>query len=445
MKPARILSLLPFLALTHSASAAFVAHEWGTFTSLQGSDGVPLEGLEIEDDPLPEFVHSRVEPELRLTLASDDACGPGCRISWAHGCLCPPPRQDPPRPPAPAPRPTYIPPEPRPFPKGMEFPTDPGTPFAVNQKMETPVLYLHSDRELDAQVEVDFPGGILGQYYPAPSKVVPEVGKAERLANGYARFDVKVLTEEAQLPHVDPSNIYAPSREVKANTLVTPHGETEKFIFYRGLGKFRTAMKVTSQGNEITLHDAETGPKAQAAFLVYSDGSRGSIRMISLAKGRMHPVSAQIVQHMKSRLLEETEFHHRAEQFLGDALVESGLYRDEAVAMVRTWNKSYFRTPGLRVLYLLSREETEKLLPMRISPQPDQVVRTLVGRIEILTDAEEQELLQLAEYTPVRQLVEKFGRFAQAKVLRLIAISTRADSTRKLLETYDELRKHRVD
>ena len=36
---------------------AFVAHEWGTFTTLAGSDGVLLPGLYHEEEQLPYFVY----------------------------------------------------------------------------------------------------------------------------------------------------------------------------------------------------------------------------------------------------------------------------------------------------------------------------------------------------------------------------------------------------
>src|SRR5688500_3534809 len=39
----------------------FVVHEWGTFTSMQGSDGVVLEGLTREEEALPSFVYSRAK------------------------------------------------------------------------------------------------------------------------------------------------------------------------------------------------------------------------------------------------------------------------------------------------------------------------------------------------------------------------------------------------
>src|SRR5579872_3742759 len=39
------------------AQQPFVAHEWGTFTTLAGSDGVLLPGLYHEEESLPYFVY----------------------------------------------------------------------------------------------------------------------------------------------------------------------------------------------------------------------------------------------------------------------------------------------------------------------------------------------------------------------------------------------------
>ena len=41
------------------AKAPFLVHEWGTFTSVQGADGVGLEGLAHEEQALPDFGYSR--------------------------------------------------------------------------------------------------------------------------------------------------------------------------------------------------------------------------------------------------------------------------------------------------------------------------------------------------------------------------------------------------
>src|SRR5882672_8483094 len=45
-------------AATARANDQLVVHEWGTFTSLQNSGGAPIGGINIDDEPLPSFVHN---------------------------------------------------------------------------------------------------------------------------------------------------------------------------------------------------------------------------------------------------------------------------------------------------------------------------------------------------------------------------------------------------
>src|SRR4051794_18489374 len=62
-----------------SREPGLVVHEWGTFTSLQGSDGVPLKWNPLESSRLPGFVYDwnrsgfRRTPSGMLTLGLKQA------------------------------------------------------------------------------------------------------------------------------------------------------------------------------------------------------------------------------------------------------------------------------------------------------------------------------------------------------------------------------------
>ena len=60
--------------------------------------------------------------------------------------------------------------------------------------------------------------------------------------------------------------------------------------------------------------------------------------------------------------------------------------------MVNTWEKSYFRTPGLRVLYVLPRQTVDQIIPIQVKPTPDQLERIMVGRVEVLTPDREKQI-----------------------------------------------------
>jgi hypothetical protein len=303
--------------------------------------------------------------------------------------------------------------------------------------METPVLYFYSDREQDVEVDVRYPRGIISQYYPAPSLFEPPLHGATALEGGRTVFDVRVLGRSfnSMIPFVSPRSIYAPARQVDSNPIRSSAGEYEKFIFYRGLGRFDTELRVTSNAENRMLVSNEGRNPIQAVLLlqIEADG-RGAI----LNQGALHGGNSQeiskAVSSIKTHLKSRQEFLSEAKAMLVSELVRSGLYLDESVAMANTWEKSYFGQEGLRVLYILNREETEALLPMRVNPQPDSLVRTLVGRVEVVSAQEENSLLLQIETAPATDLslLGRFGRFAEAKLLRLRQVSSKPQVTARI-------------
>ena len=390
---------IPALATSPHFPSRFVAHEWGTFTSLQGSDGHVVDGLHHEDEVLPDFVHSREQAAV-------------AGIAGGNG-------------PGPTPQPSS---NPKPWPhchgKGCDFEPAAGTDLGVTQKMETPVIYFYTPADRDVKVKVGFPGGLITQWYPEASAFSPGAGDVRALANGSTEWNVHLTNATQALPPVAPQDIWAPSREVDAAYVTdTARGEHEKFIFYRGLGRFTTPIEVGSapgRGLQIRNPDART---VADAFLIRVDGQgNGSFRSLGAVPAR----GARDVTRYElgAPLAPEAEYLAQASAGIQSALVRSGLYPAEARAMVNTWKRSYLMTPGLRVLYVLPRAWTEKLLPLSLEPAPAELVRTLVGRIEVLTADEEQELLRrlvAAVSSPDQQrtIVDSLGRFAEPKLRRI--------------------------
>jgi hypothetical protein len=117
-------------------------------------------------------------------------------------------------------------------------------------------------------------------------------------------------------------------------------------------------------------------------------------------------------------------------QKMEQALKAEGLFPREASAMVNTWKDSWFQEQGARVLYLLPRAWTDEILPITIKPNPQKVVRVMVGRAELITPAVEQqltlELTRAREGQPgtgaqLEQLVNQLGRFAKPAIERALA------------------------
>lgn len=374
-------------------AAGLTVHEWGTFTSMQGSSGENVEGLHHEDESLPSFVHELTERR------------PGVRQA-CKGADC---RQ-------------YNPPV-------VETPVRVKT--GVTQKMETPVIYFYGTEEAArASVQVDFPQGIISQWYPAVSRLLPSPEGARSLTGGQAVWDVKLSKAPLAIPSVRPDDIWAPSRQVQAD-FVSAQGENERLIFYRGLGRFDTPLNVHSKSlgkeqHRLSITNA-SGERVPAAFLLHTDGKAGYIRSLGALAGQKTP-------HVFSVTLGDTAYENvpmeafvaQASKDLQAALVASGLYADEARAMVNTWSKSYFRTPGSRILYVLPREWTDAILPIKVTPEPSQLVRTLIGRVEILTQSEESGILDDLEEAAKNGTsfdLQALGRFAEPKLRRVVSLT----------------------
>ncbi len=388
-----------------------VVHEWGTFTSVQGSNGVSLQGLQHEDESLPDFVYGRDSLKEGATVAES---GPGDRGGsggtgnpgdWPHG---------------------------HGHGKRVEPQMLARADTSITQKLETPVVYFYSDHAQTVNVDVDFPGGVISQWFPNATQFAPPVGGNQRLANGSMSWSVDVLDHAASVPTIPQDSIWAPSRKVNSN-FVSFKGENEKFIFYRGLGNFKTSFTVESKKGSYTLANSSAQDIPSAFLIRVTAGShpQGFIKPLgNIAAHHTMMLDASEIPAL------DADFDHylkSVSENLGKALVESGLFADEAQAMVNTWSKSYFKTPGTRVLYVLPRAWTDAILPIRVTPQPTSLIRTLVGRVEVLSQEEERNLeagLQDLKPETTQSFVNDLGRFAEPKLRRVIGL-TRQNSVRK--------------
>ena len=76
------------------------------------------------------------------------------------------------------------------------------------------------------------------------------------------------------------------------------------------------------------------------------------------------------------------------------ALVNAGLFPDEATAMLKTWELSYFKSPGRRLFYLTPRGWTDQVLPLSVDGAD--ITRVMIGRIELITPGQRVRLARIA-------------------------------------------------
>lgn len=252
-----------------------------------------------------------------------------------------------------------------------------GTPGTV--RMETPVLYVHTDEPVVLDVDVRFLGSALTEWYPefALDPALPNVWArpADRLIWKGIRAE-PLATSNVILPTTIAGGPYFCARGVDAAVLTVPTwtgtDESEKFLFYRGTGSFPTPLFVVAEGDAVKVRNR--GAQRIDQVMLFERDERGLAYDI----------------HCYLDPNEEFAFDRRAQTFALDLRLDDlkkilrgqGLREDEAQAMVDTWRDSWFE-PGLRVLYTVPREVTDAVLPLTVTPAPQSIVRVMIGRTDV--------------------------------------------------------------
>lgn len=370
----------------------FRVHEWGTNTIVVGSDGSMQRGLHHEEEDLPPFVLDR----RRSELASE-----------------------------------------------------------VDTKMETPVTYFYSERPITARVAVQFPKGVLTQWYPSVQTFWPPIlrGRGDPALDPRFPFtsaqcresfgahaglldwgDVQILARDVRPSAPDaPLDRYTWShaRAVAANPVrVTGSGaaQEERFLFYRGLGNLPIAARVAAMPGDVgrdgglAITNLDKAERLGAVFVLRVERDRAAFSVV--------PEGVAPSGTLARRAPEATTPIETYVQDLARAMVteldRAGLYHDESISMVKTWARQWFRTPGVRVLYLAPRAWTDAQIPLTIDPRPTEIARVMVIRVEAITPAQEEVDLAMATKLDTAPAEAEayfagLGRFAEPRLRRAMA------------------------
>jgi hypothetical protein len=405
----------------HYPGTGFVVHEWGTDTVVVGSDGSLQRGLHHEEEDLPGFVYDRMKA----------------------GTL------------------------------------EGSTSVAV--KMETPVTYFYSDVPRTVNVAVDFPRGVFTQWYPAamgfwppiaaPSSVIGVSEPTDPVFNlafpfttpacstkygsvGNGLLDwgtVEILARQAppaNLPEAPLDKFtWSYARNVDANSLRIANApgaivqpQDEKFLFYRGLGNFELPVNVAAPGGS-NLALENTYPEAiPTAFVVRVGNGKGAFVAHEQGIGANSSLTTTIPSLEGASDI--GPFTGALADAVTRALDQTGLYHDEAVAMVDTWKRQWFGTPGIRVFYLIPQSWTDASIPLKVTPAPDSLVRVMMIRVEVIAPEDEaidvQFVQKLEDPNTAPEAESHFaslGRFAEPRLRRAMAILDNPVYANAYLET----------
>lgn len=348
-----------------------VVHEWGTFTSLQDEAGRTLGGINSDDEPVPGFCHD---------------------VDWSVVS-----------------RPSELPPI---LSKGVAT-----CNRDVTMRLETPVLYFHlppgASEPLIAFVKVAFRGGWLTQFYPAAETggFSPSDALTEK-SNGSLSWNDLQLGVKANGPETS-ERVWTAPRAVQAASVSATNGESERFLFYRGVGHLACPLQVSRSADSMMLECrsqisaalSSCVPMSVRHLWLASFGADGACAFRELPPVALQPQSSSGKQpalfaspaafapsEYSAANLDRLRWEMRA------ALGEEGLFPDEADALLNTWEVSYFKSAGLRLFFMVPRAWTDWFLPLDISV-PSEVKRAMVGRLELVTPEQRALLKTLAQAT----------------------------------------------
>jgi hypothetical protein len=332
-------------------SAKFEVHEWGTFTSVAGPDGLALNWQPFDGPTdLPCFVH-RIQIGAKASLA--------------------------------------------------------GT-----VRMETPVIYFYAPHAIAARVHVTFPQGYITEWYPKATQVARHFGSGNEPGpeireprNGepdsieWPQVNIAPALESPKFPFQFESSHYYAARSTDAAPLIVAD-EKEKFLFYRGVGEFQPPIGV-EPGADNQVRVRNLGKDDLPAAILFENRD-GNIR---------YQVQGAVKNQVSMTLPRSAGDLAALKLDLEKILTAQGLFLREAHAMVETWRDSWFED-GSRVFYILPSSAMESILPLQIEPRPDRIARVFVGRVEVLTP-EVKKIVTKAMASHDRDTLEKYGRFLE--------------------------------
>jgi hypothetical protein len=201
--------------------------------------------------------------------------------------------------------------------------------------------------------------------------------------------------------------VWTSPRDVRCAPVSTATGESEQFLFYRGVASLQPplAAGLSVDGKTVTLSSRvplELASKAplKVAKLWYVDiredgalayRSLPALELVVNSNGVLRTIPGDFADgdYSLTRLADL-----RKEMQAG--LVADGLFEDEAAALLNTWEASYFRSHGIRLFFMVPRAWTDHVLPLKTSVAAT-LERAMIGRLELIAPRQRACLRRIAD------------------------------------------------
>ncbi|MEZ4269288.1 MAG: hypothetical protein R3F39_23265 [Myxococcota bacterium] len=343
-----------------SPVGAYSIHEWGTLTSFQGSDGVPVAGAVIPEEALPGFV------------VRDSAAAGTALPAW---------------------------------------------------RLQAPAFYVHAAVPGRLELALEVSGGrVLAAWPPpSPSAAGDSSGNTGRIAWS---LDVGAAADVLDPLAISGSVWDPLRAVDAALVKTAGVSERFLYYEAQDAGAGADLPLAVSSADSETITATNTASGAAAdrvipmAWYVWVHGGGGLIASLGPIEG-----TRSFIRLPTPKELDVDVFELKARGALEADLASLGLRADEAHALVDAWDHSVFRTHGRRLIYVMPPAWAAEHVSVALDPAPEAHVRVWLGRVEFMLPSDEVFLLadlraQQQAGAVASDLPASLGPFAAAKLAR---------------------------
>ncbi len=260
------------------------------------------------------------------------------------------------------------------------------------QQTLTSFMHFYAEQPVSVSVLVSSSENTFTHWWPPFSQARSQL-KGEAVGGNIAWRDL--LVNPLSAPDLKPVRDRSgwPAVRTIAGAPVTAGTINEKFLFYRGVSASEAKVDVEAAGNRVRMRN--TGRHLVEPLFVFHVTDTG---------GRYYDAGPLPAGATRDLVLSEgnaentvTEDAEAQAAILQETLEESGLYPDEARTLMQMWNEAILMRPGLRIVYLQPRAETEAALPLRVTPTPVHLARSILAVIDCFTIDDAERILSCIE------------------------------------------------
>jgi len=323
---------------------------------------------------------------------------------------------------------------------------------------DKPIIFFHTPQAVTVDLRIEFTAGMAGVWWPGTLR--PGLRDGRLAGDGPVNKPFNVLewrlnlkeprgvpNGKVPLQSVKKGHWIETLRAVKADDVYAHVGEDnlgqehEKFVYYDGLGPAYKWADISVDKETVTVGNCATFPLFDLTVVDTRKSDKPRVARMARLDARSEKKALDFIA-ADPKTLSDTGVKNLTAQ-----VKDAGLHEDEANSLAMLWKADFFETEGLTLFYRLPQAEYDRLLPLKVKPRPEKVVRVgFVVHPHCEPDFAEKVSgmitdLDSADFTVrqgAQQRLEKLGNAAYAHMVRLRDQTKSTEVKRRLDELIEK-------